>query len=70
MIKDFLKLIAMGVISLPLLLILNESESVIPNFIGIGYAVFLMMIAKRKEIKEFFEDLLKSSDNITNRLFK
>ena len=70
MIKDFVKLIAMGVIALPLLLILNEGESAIPNYIGLGYAVFLMLIAKRKEIKEFFEDLLKSNDNITNRLFK
>jgi hypothetical protein len=70
MIKDVLKLIAMGVIALPLLLIVNEGESSIPNFIGLGYAIILMLIAKRKEIKEFFEDLLKSSDNITNRLFK
>lgn len=70
MIKDVLKLIAMGVIALPLLLIVNEGESSIPNIIGLGYAIILMLIAKRKEIKEFFEDLLKSSDNITNRLFK
>ena len=70
MIKDIVKVIAMGVIALPLLLIINEGESTIPNYIGIGYAIFLMLIAKRKEVKEFFEDLLKSSDNITKKIFK
>lgn len=70
MIKDILKLIAMAVIALPLLLILNESDTFVPNFIGLGYAIFLMLIAKRKPIKKFFEDLLQSSENITNKILK
>lgn len=68
--RDLLNIIALAVICLPLLLILNEGESVVPNFIGLAYAFILLLIGKRKWVKRYFESILESSNNLIDKILK
>lgn len=68
--RDVLNIIALAVISLPLLLILNEGESAIPNFIGLAYACILLLIGKKKSVKRYFEGLLESCNNVIDKIVK
>jgi hypothetical protein len=68
--RDLLNIIALAVICLPLLLILNEGESVVPNFIGLAYAFILLLIGKRKSVKRYFESILESSNNLIDKILK
>lgn len=68
--KDVFNVIALAVICLPLLLILNEGESVVPNFIGLAYACILLLIGKRKSVKRYFEGILESCNNLIDNILK
>lgn len=68
--RDVLNIIALAVISLPLLLIFNEGESVIPNFIGLAYAFILLLIGKRESTKRYFESILESCNNLIDKILK
>ena len=68
--RDVLNIIALAVISLPLLLILNDGESAVPNLIGLAYAFILLVIGKRKSVKRYFESLLESCNNLIDKILK
>lgn len=68
--KDVFNVIALSVICLPLLLILNEGESVVPNIIGLAYACTLLFIGKRKSVKRYFESILESCNNLIDNILK
>lgn len=68
--KDVFNVIALAVICLPLLLILNEGESVIPNFIGLAYAFILLLIGKRESVKRYFESILEYCNNLIDKILK
>lgn len=68
--RDVLNIIALAVISLPLLLILNDSGTFVPNFIGLAYACVLLLIGKRKSVKRYFERILDSCNNIIENILR
>ena len=50
-----IKLIILSVIALPLILIVNESETVIPNFCGLAYLCLLCLVSKTKKGSQFWD---------------
>lgn len=59
--KDALCLIACMVALLPCLLILNESESFLPNLAGFIYAVILFLASRTKVAKNVFKHAYKAN---------
>jgi hypothetical protein len=68
--RDVLNIIALAVISLPLLLILNDSGTFVPNLIGLAYACILLLIGKRKSVKRYFDGILESCNNLIDNILK
>lgn len=50
-----IKLIILSVILLPLMLIVNESNSLIPNFCGLAYLCVLCLLGKTKAGARFWD---------------
>jgi uncharacterized membrane protein len=57
-IKGVVNAIALTAIIAPCVLILNESDSFVPNCIGIAYLVALFILAKTTKFGDFLEDLI------------
>lgn len=68
--KDVFNMIALAVICLPLLLIFNEGESILPNIIGLAYALILLFVGNIAPVKEYFECALKSCNNVIDKILK
>lgn len=57
-IKGIANTIALTAILLPCVLILNESDSFVPNYIGTAYLVALFILAKTTKFGDFLGDLI------------
>lgn len=60
--KKVLCWIALAVISLPLMLIVNEGDTAWPNYIGLGYLIFLVLIVKIPCVGRTFEKIIDIID--------
>lgn len=58
------------ILFLPCLLVLNESETFIPNLIGIGYICTLAKLATTNIGKRFIKKLYRENERITNKFLK
>ena len=68
--KDVFNMIALAVICLPLLLIFNEGDSILPNIIGLAYALILLFVGNIEPVKEYFDNTLKSLNNLIDKILK
>lgn len=67
--KDVLYMIAFAVILSPCLLILNESDTFVPNFIGLAYLILLVLVSKTRLGIRFLDRIGNASDNTCDKLF-
>jgi hypothetical protein len=68
LIKDILVIISgMGVLS-PCLLMLNVSDTILPNVLGFIYCIFLCLLGSRKSIKRKLIRFFRAMRNIERRL--
>lgn len=59
------------ILFLPCLLVLNESETIIPNLIGITYIVALFVLSRKSErIKQLFIDTENELNYLTDKILK
>lgn len=59
------------ILFLPCLLVLNESETIMPNLIGIAYIVALFVLSRKSErIKQLFIDTENELNYITDKILK
>lgn len=57
-------------ICLPCLAVLNESESVLPNVLGLVYILILLAASRTKIGKKFCERLYNETEKLNEILFK
>lgn len=55
---------------LPCLAVLNESESVLPNLLGLVYILILFALSRTKGGKKFCERLYNETEKLNEILFK
>lgn len=59
------------ILFLPCLLVLNESETLIPNLVGITYIIALFVLSRKSErIKQLFIDTETELNYITDKILK
>lgn len=59
------------ILFLPCLLVLNESETIMPNLIGIAYIVALFVLSRKSErIKQLFIDTETELNYLTDKILK
>lgn len=59
------------ILFLPCLLVLNESETLIPNLVGITYIIALFVLSRKSErIKQLFIDTENELNYITDKIMK
>lgn len=59
-----------AILLLPCLAVLNESETFIPNLIGLGYICTLAKLATTNIGKRFIKKLYKENERIINKFLK
>lgn len=55
---------------IPCLLVLNESNTFVPNILGFAYISVLFAASRTEKGKKFIKKLYKENERITNILFK
>lgn len=64
-------LLLFTILFLPCLLVLNESETIMPNLIGIAYIVALSVLSRKSErIKQLFTDTENELNYLTDKILK
>lgn len=58
------------ILFLPCFLMLNESETIMPNLIGVAYVVSLYLVGQTKPGKLFLKKLYKETCKLENKLLK
>lgn len=67
-VKDILVIISGMAVLSPCLLILNESDTILPHVIGFTYCLFLCLLGSRKNIKRKVLRFFRAMRNIGRRL--
>lgn len=62
--------ILLTLILLPCLMAFNGSENIIPNVIGVVYMLFLVLVYKTKQGKNFFEKMANDVERLNDKIFK
>lgn len=57
-------------LAIPCLLVLNESNTFVPNILGFAYIAVLFAASRTEKGKKFIKKLYKENERITNILFK
>lgn len=63
-------LILSTILLLPCLAVLNESESVLPNVLGIAYILILFALSRTNAGKKFCNRLYNETEKLNEILFK
>lgn len=58
------------ILFIPCLLVLNESNTFVPNILGFIYIAVLFAASRTEKGKKFIKKLYKENERITNILFK
>lgn len=58
------------ILFIPCLLVLNESNTFVPNILGFAYIAVLSAGSRTEKGKKFIKKLYKKNERITNILFK
>ena len=67
---DMKTIIITTLICLPCLAVLNESESVLPNVLGLAYILILFALSRTNAGKKFCERLYNETEKLNEILFK